>query len=254
EHLAFIVGMPRSGTSLAEQIIAAHPRALACGELIGMEVVEQGWGQAGLHPYLADGPQAVDSARLAEGRRQYLAGLPDGHGGHAVVTDKAPMNFLRVGQIHRMFPRARIVHCVRHPLDTIVSCWMQNFHAGLNFTHDLDDLARLYIAHDRLVAHWKEWLPERIHTLRYESVVSDQQAQTEALAGFLGLEFDAAMLAPHEAKHAVSTASAWQVRRPVYASSIGRWKAYEEFLQPQIERLQAAGVLDTDGEPADRSE
>ena len=254
EHLAFIVGMPRSGTSLAEQIIAAHPRALACGELIGMEVVEQGWGHAGLHPYLADGPQAVDSARLAEGRRQYLGGLPSGHGGYAVVTDKAPMNFLRVGQIHRLFPRARIVHCVRHPLDTILSCWMQNFHAGLDFTHELDDLARLRIAHDRLMAHWKEWLPERIHTLRYEQLVADQHAQTTALADFLGLDFDPAMLSPHEVQHAVSTASAWQVRRPMYASSIGRWKDYAEFLQPQIERLQASGVLDADCEPAGSSD
>lgn len=243
QHLAFIVGMPRSGTSLVEQIIAAHPRAMGCGELVGMEVVEQGWGHAGLHPYLADGPRAVTAAHLAEGRRQYLAGLPAGHGGHQVVTDKAPMNFLRVGQIHRMFPRARFVHCRRDPLDTIMSCWMQNFQVGLNFTHDLDQLARLYIAQDRIMAHWQRMLPDRIHTLEYESLVAEQEAGTRALAEFLGLDFDPAMLAPHEARRAVATASAWQVRRPVYSSSIGRWKPYAEYLQPQIERLRKAGVL-----------
>lgn len=244
ENLVFIIGMPRSGTTLCEQVLSAHPNILACGELATMQHIETGMERRGISPY-SSGTQ--EAGLFHKAGDQYLSALPGDHHKYRWVIDKAPMNFERVGLIHKIFPAARFVYCQRHPLDTILSCYFQDFHEGLNFASDLSVITRIYIDHARLIQHWSERLPERIHTVSYESLVSDLETEARALTEFLGCDFDPAMLNPHEQQRAVVTASNLQVRRPVYKTSINNWKNYRPQLDGVVSLLQEHGLLN--GEP-----
>lgn len=228
-NLVFLVGMPRSGTSLCEQILGAHSGVLAGGELQAMQAIE-----------LHSPPDAAPEDR----RRRYLAALPPdtGRGGVRLVTDKLPMNFERVGMIHELFPGARFIHCRRHPLDTIWSCFQQDFQAGVTWAFDLDRIARVYLAQHRLMTHWAERLPAHVHAVDYETLVTDLEAETNAVAGFLGLDVEPAMLEPHRSDRTVQTASRLQVRQSVYTSSVGKWRAYADALKGVAAYLEAEGI------------
>lgn len=241
-NLVFIVGMPRSGTSLCEQVLSANSHVLACGELSTMENIENSFARQGLDPYQPDlaKPQFEQAAAL------YLSALPKNHRDFKLVTDKAPMNFERVGMIHLLFPQARFLYCVRHPLDTILSCFMQDFQAGLVFASNLEHITSVYIAHARLMRHWMKLLPGQIHTVKYEQYVEHQEAETHDLAEFLELDFQAEMLTPHLKERAVITASNLQVRQAVYRSSVGRWKIYQAQLAAVINLLQKEDLLDAE--------
>jgi len=241
-NLVFIVGMPRSGTTLCEQVLSANSRVLACGELATMEHIENSFARKGSNPYQCDpASNAFDQAADL-----YFSALPKKHQKFQLVTDKAPMNFERVGLIHLVFPQARFLYCVRHPLDTILSCFMQDFQAGLTFACDLEIITKVYIAHARLMKHWMALLPGQIHVVNYEQYIADQETETRRLAEFLDLRFESEMLTPHRQKRAVVTSSNLQVRKAVYSSSIGRWKNYETHLAGVITLLQKEGLLDTD--------
>jgi len=226
-NLVFLVGMPRSGTSLAEQVVGAHPQVLACGELNTMHAVE-------LH--------SNEAAKDEDKRRHYLAALPANHARFTHVTDKLPMNFERVGLIHQLFPGARFIHCRRHPLDTVLSCFQQDFQSGVRWAFTLDNIARVTIAERELMAHWQARLPDHVYALAYEQLVSDLPGQVAAIAAFLELEPDPAMLEPHRSKRSVATASRLQIRQPVYRSSVDKWRRYEDILTPVIEQFAAAGI------------
>jgi len=157
-------------------------------------------------------------------------------------VDKAPMNFERVGFINRVFPGARFLYCRRHPLDTILSCFMQNFQAGLGFASCLEHITRVYIAHVQLMRHWTDLLPHKIHTLNYESLVTELESEARALANFLQLDFVPGMLQPHTQQRTVTTASNLQVRKPVYTTSIGNWRNYQAQLQAVIKLLDENGL------------
>lgn len=230
-NLVFLVGMPRSGTSLTEQVVGAHSRVYACGELNTMHAVE-----------LHSPPGASDEER----RRHYLAALPPESRQHDRVTDKLPMNFERVGLIHELFPGARFLHCRRHPLDTVLSCFQQDFQAGVKWAFDLDGIARVAVAERQLMDHWAERLPEHIHEVRYERLVTDLEREVDALAAFLDLAAEPAMLAPHRNRRTVQTASRQQVREPIYRSAMEKWRHYEALLAPAMQRLHAAGLLPGD--------
>lgn len=225
--LVFLVGMPRSGTSLAEQVIGAHPAVLACGELNTMHAIEM---------------HSKAGTKADAKRRHYLSALPANHAEFSRVTDKLPMNFERVGLIHQLFPGARFIHCQRHPLDTALSCFQQDFASGVGWAFGLDNIARVSIQEREMMAHWKACLPDHIHPLPYEALVTDLPGQVNELTTFLGLEADPAMLKPHRSKRSVTTASRLQVRKPVYSSSVGKWADYETMLTPVIERFKAAGI------------
>ncbi len=241
-NLVFIVGMPRSGTSLCEQVLSANSHVLACGELATMEHIDSSFARRGIDPYQSDPsqPQFEQAAAL------YLSALPKNHRKFQVVTDKAPMNFERVGLIHQVFPQARFLYCIRHPLDTILSCFMQDFQAGLLFAYNLEQITRVYIAHAQLMKYWMKMLPGRIYVVKYEQYIEDQEAETRGVAEFLQLDFQQGMLTPHLQERAVVTASNLQVRQAVYRSSIGRWKNYQVQLAGVISLLQKEGLLDAD--------
>ena len=156
------------------------------------------------------------------------------------------MNFERIGLIHRIFPAARFVYCKRHPLDTILSCYFQDFQAGLNFASDLEVITRVYIHHARLMEHWSTRIPERIHSVDYESLVSNLETVARAMTEFLNCDFDQAMLKPHQQQRIVTTASNLQVRKPIYTTSINNWKNYRSQLDGVIRLLQEHSVLDED--------
>ncbi|MEO5336271.1 MAG: tetratricopeptide repeat protein [Magnetospirillum sp. WYHS-4] len=206
ERPVFVVGMPRSGTSLVEQILASHPEIFGAGELDAIGSLEPGDAAAYLRRLQAMAPWA------------------------ARVVDKTPANFLHLGAIARMFPGARVIHCLRDPRDVLLSCYQQNFAVGHAWTTSLEGIARYQAAHDRLMHHWRRALPLPLLEVSYEALVADPEAWSRRLIDFLGLSWHEACLRFFETKRPVLTASAAQVRRPVYASSVGRWKVYADLL------------------------
>jgi tetratricopeptide (TPR) repeat protein len=222
----FVVGMPRSGTSLAEQIIASHPAAQGMGEpdfwLKAARVHHDEIRQAVLG-LPARKKLAEDYLRLIERR------CPDA----LRIVDKTPTNSDFVGFMRSVFPNARFIRMRRDPIDTCLSCYFQNFSTGQTFTMDLADLADYYRVHQRLMNHWCSALPpEAILEVPYEGLVADQEAWTRKILDFVGLEWDERCLAFHETKRSVVTASAWQVRQKIYRQSVERWRNYEKFIGP----------------------
>lgn len=234
-QLVFIVGMPRSGTTLCEQVISAHPDVWGGGERASMEYIENALDLAG-----ADG----GGADLAGLRQAYLRGLPGQPTAYRCFTDKAPRNFERVGLIKQLFPASRILWCLRHPLDTILSCYFQDFSGGQAFSHSLQHTARVYLGHIRLLRHWQGIYADDILTVDYTGLVQNLQAVAHGMADHIGLPFDARMLQPHRNRRWVQTASASQVRQPVHTASLNYWRHYRDELEAVTRWLQQQGMLD----------
>jgi tetratricopeptide (TPR) repeat protein len=249
----FIVGMPRSGTTLLEQILASHADVCGGGELSAFqEAMPEVFEEAGLSPGGAqagrirvDSRSQFDPARLG---RAYLGRVGALAGGKARLVDKMPGNFNNVGLISLALPNARIIHCRRDPADTCLSCYATRFVTDQLFAYDLVELGQYYRAYAALMEHWRATLPpERFLEVRYEDVLQDLEGQTRRLVAFCGLEWDAACLRFFESRRPVLTASVNQVRRPLYDSSQGRWRAYKTHLGPLIKALQD-GARTADGQ------
>jgi tetratricopeptide (TPR) repeat protein len=227
----FICGMFRSGSTLAERILAAHSRVTAGGEL---DLLPALIGER-LRPY-PEAAAAAPAALLGGIRADYLTELRALHPAAGLVTDKRPDNFLHIGLIKRLFPDARIVHTVRNPLDNILSLWFLHLTPDMAYALDLDDAAHWHGQYRRLMEHWRSLHGEDIHDLDYDALVAEPRPAVERLLAFLGLGWEDACLAFHEAPGAVRTASVWQVRQPLYTRSSGRWRNYRRHLG----RLRAA--------------
>jgi Flp pilus assembly protein TadD len=225
EKPVFVLGMPRSGTSLAEQIIASHPETYGAGELTYWESLVQ---------RETDATQGIltERARLKVAA-EYLRILESRSGQALRVTDKAPVNSDFLGIIYSVFPNARVIYMQRDPVDTCLSCYFQKFSAGLNFTLDSSHLAHYFGEHRRLMAHWRAVLPPGfILDVPYEGLVADQETWSRRMLDFIGLEWDPRVLEFHTNTRRVATASAWQVRQKVYKSSVARGRNYERFIGP----------------------
>jgi tetratricopeptide (TPR) repeat protein len=242
---AFILGMPRSGTSLVEQIAASHPQVHGAGELDDLRRIAQAisadLGTSTTYPEVV---RLLDRAATRAAAEAYIAELRKHSRTAARVTDKLPQNFPRIGLIRVLFPRARIVHCMRDPLDTCVSCYFQEFAHGQPYAYDLDHLGRHYRDYQRLMAHWRRVLPGSVLGIPYEALIADQEGWSRKLIAFLGLPWDDRCLAFYEKERLVRTASFWQVRQPIYASSIGRWRRYAKHLAPLFDGLGIAPPAD----------
>jgi tetratricopeptide (TPR) repeat protein len=218
----FVVGMPRSGTSLAEQIIASHPAAYGAGEL-------NFW--AGLTGKVAG--NILSEPQRPEVAEEYLRILGAFSASASHVVDKATVNSDFLGLIYSVFPNARVIYMQRDPIDTCLSCYFQQFLTGINFTFNLSDLVHYYREHQRIMAHWRAVLPPGfILDVPYEELVADQETWSRKMLDFIGLEWDARCLEFHSNTRQVTTASAWQVRQKVYKSSVARWRNYEKFIGP----------------------
>lgn len=235
----FVVGMPRSGTTLTEQILASHPAVHGAGELKDLGIAASlakapdgiPLGTAGLGQALT----AELCNRIGTAYRELVVARDPTA---ARVTDKMPFNYLKLGLIHLALPNAKIVHCVRDPVDTCLSCYQQPFKSGNRFSYDLAELGRYYRAYAKLMSHWKSVLPAgRVLEMRYEDVVADIESQARRLVDHCGLPWDDACLSFHKAKRQVRTASVSQVRQPIYSSSVAKWRRYERHLQPLLEAL-----------------
>jgi len=219
-----IIGMPRSGTSLAEQILASHPSVYGAGEVAY-------WNSAydRSRREAAEGKSA--DALAAAMRHEYLMRLATSAGVALRVVDKMPGNFLYAGLIHATLPRARIIHMQRHPIDTCLSIYFQNFYNIGPYANDLDDLAHFYRQYQRVTDHWRTVLPAAsLIEVPYESLVADPETWSRRMVDFIGLPWDARCLEFHATERVVITASKWQVRQKINTKSAGRWRNYEAFI------------------------
>jgi len=246
----FILGMPRSGTTLVEQILAAHPGVSASGELTNfpdaVAALKGPDGRALAYPELA---RSMNRKQLFELGAAYIASLPTPLPLPDRITDKMPGNFTFVGLIHLALPNARIIHVRRDPLDTCFSCYSKLFLGGHSYSYDLGELGRFYRDYERLMAHWSAVIPVgTMLDIQYEELVGDFEGQARRLVAHCGLEWDARCLAFHDAARPVRTASFTQVRRPLYSNSISRSRPYKDMLGPLVEALAARAPIEADGD------
>ncbi len=235
DGLIFIVGMPRSGTTLTEQILASHPSVFGAGELKDMIHCTQAITRE--NPMDLSYPEAMESSSpelLSRLAKSYLRTVREKRGDAAFVVDKMPTNFMHLGLIATLFPQAKIIHCIRHPLDTMLSCFKQNLDWPFC---SLPDLGQYYNRYLHIMDHWKEHLPCEIYESRYEDLVSDQEQGTAELLKFCGLPWDERCLEFFNSSRTVGTPSKWQVRQPIYRTSINSWVRYRTQLLPLIEQL-----------------
>lgn len=238
ERPILIVGMPRSGTSLIEQILASHPQVFGAGELPELTTIaNKVIGNSGDLQIIRDNILSLSTDDLDQKADSYLSGLPAGAGDAARVTDKMPYNYLHLGLIEMLLPGCRIIHSQRDPLDNCISCYFHHFSGGHEHIYRLADIGAYYRNCDRLMRHWKNVLSLPILEVQYEHLVEDQEAVSRQIVEFCGLEWDPQCLNFHENKRVVSTASYDQVRRPMYKSAMARWKRYEKHLAPLMEAL-----------------
>ena len=237
----FILGMPRSGTTLVEQILAAHPDVYAAGELAAMRRI---WrelvstrGQGQVTPFA--GLTQIDVNNAAD---QYLKHIDSLDAKAKRVTDKMPPNFEQLALINLCFPNARVIHCSRNPLDTCLSCYFTQLGPAYSYSNDLSTLGHAYAQYHRLMAHWRSVLDIPMLDVVYEDLVADLEGHARRIVEHAGLDWDDRCLRFWETERKVTTASVDQVRKPIYTSSVGRWKPYAEFLGPLRDTLATAGV------------
>ena len=237
----FIVGMPRSGTSLCEQILASHSQVFGAGELPDIGRIARAFQRQ----FGEENGSAIGSSYAGHMTREVVRLTADEHverlnllAPEALrIVDKMPLNYYRLGLIATLFPRARIIHCRRDPVDTCLSCFSRNLPFLPIWASDLRAIGQVYCEYQRLMAHWCRVLPIGILEFTYEDVVSDLARSARRLVEYCGLEWDEDCLEFHRTDRQVKTASIEQVRQPIYLSSIGRWKRFERHLAPLLETL-----------------
>ena len=229
----FIVGMLRSGTTLVEQILSSHRQIHGAGELSAFPNVRvSGRPADSAGDGYADGIEALSRGNIDDLSAQYLLHLTRNGEGCLRATDKMPNNYLHLGLVALLFPRARVIHCRRHPFDNCLSLFFQHLGALNPYAADLYHSGRYYREYLRLMTHWKSVLPLSIHEVDYEQLVSAQETTTRAMIAYCGVEWDENCLNYYHNRRAVLTASDWQVHQPIYTGSVGRWKRYRRYLAP----------------------
>jgi tetratricopeptide (TPR) repeat protein len=243
EEPIFILGMPRTGTTLVERILSSHSDVHSAGELTNFTVQMMNQVSQGERPKNRETLVAATTrlnfeqlgADYIESTRPFTGHTPR-------FIDKLPLNYLYVGLIHLALPNAKIIVLNRHPVDTCYSVYKQLFMDAYPFSYDLSELAQYYIAYSSLMDHWQAVLPGVIHVMDYENLTADVEGETRRLLDYCDLPFELGCLDFTANKQPSTTASAAQVRQPVYGSSVGKWKHYEEQLQTLITGLEAAGI------------
>ncbi|MCB1530510.1 MAG: sulfotransferase [Alphaproteobacteria bacterium] len=232
----FIVGMPRSGTSLTEQILASHTDVHGAGELDLMwKIFTQTLGLVSdkyQKSFALLTPKKIENAA-----NSYISSLQKLSPSASFITDKMPMNFRYIGLIKSMFPKAKIIHCIRDPRDTCLSIYKCRFMGGHPFAYDQKNLAEVYKLYTEMMAYWHSILPGEILDFRYEDLIEDQKTGTKRLLDYCGLDWQDTCLDFHKTKRTVNTASVFQVKEPLYKTGAGYWKNYEQYLEKEIIEL-----------------
>jgi hypothetical protein len=233
----FIVGMPRSGTSLIEQILASHSQVHAAGELkLLRECFDALPELSGVQTVPIDCVEQIDAKTAREVASRYLNSLPRCDSGKLRITDKMPDNYLLVGFLQVIFPQARIIHCRRNLRDIALSCWLTNFRS-IRWAAQEDHIAERIKEYLRITEHWRQVLPDRMLEVQYEEMVENPEVSVRRILDWLGLDWEDACLKFHESTRPVRTASVVQVREPVYRRSVGRSNRYEPFLHTLFDQL-----------------
>jgi len=239
----FVVGLPRTGTTLTERILSSHSQVGSVGETLFLQMMlRQHSGVQSIesmNPAMAEAVAKKDMGLIA---KSYLDMVNYRLGDEPMFIDKLPFNFLYLGFIARAWPDARIIHLERNPMDTCFSMYKQVFTWAYKFSYSLEGLGRYYVAYDRLRSHWRELLKDRLIEVEYESLVADHEGQTRILLDKLGLDFEQACLDFDQNKTPSATASSVQVREKAHTRSINRWKRFERQLQPLKNHLEEAGI------------
>lgn len=241
----FVIGLPRTGTTLLERILDSHSEVHSAGELnnFAQELTRLAQSQFSKAESRLDFVRQSAKLNYTELGRAYIESTAALNGNAARFVDKLPLNYLYAGLIHRALPNARIIHLRRHPVAACYSIYKQLFHDAYPFSYSLEELAQYYLAYDRLMSHWRALIPETAMTeLRYEDLVTDTEQQARRILIFCDVEWQDRCLAFHEQKSASTTASAAQVRQPVYTRSVDLWRNYQTQLQPLIEILTDGGI------------
>ena len=229
--------MPRSGTTLVEKIAASHREIYGAGERNAIpkivQKLEREANKKCEFPELITNLSKIESFELANSDLEMLKDLS----GARRVIDKMPLNYLYLGLVALLYPRAKVIDCQREPRDIAMSCYFQNFSNMQPWSCDLGHIGNYYNSYRQIMMLWRKFLPLPIFDLQYEDLVSDLEYHGRKLIDFIGLEWDASCLNFHTSSGAVRTASKWQVREPVYTHSVGRWKAYEKYLVPFLRVL-----------------
>lgn len=227
----FIVGMPRSGSTLIEQILASHPDVYGAGELTYLNDLIQ--------PYYPDRMLQLSEDRLRAIADNYLSALQNKSPDALRITDKMPHNFIAIGLIHALLPHAKIIHIKRNPLDTCLSCYTKLFSEGHLYSYDLTELGHYYLCYERIMAHWRSILPADAYLeIQYEDMIQDLETETKRLLDYCELPWDPACLDFYHSQRQVRTASFMQVRKPLYSSSVNKWRHFEHELAPLMNMLQ----------------
>jgi tetratricopeptide (TPR) repeat protein len=248
----FIVGMPRTGTTLAERILGSHSQVASVGEAVDFPEEMAASARAaharlGLtDPDLLRASLQMDFGELG---RRYLAAVRQLSGGQRYTIDKLPFNFRYCGLIHKALPKAAIVHLTRDPMDTCYAVFKTSFINAYHFSYRLDEVAEYFVAYRRMMDHWHAVMPGVILDVRYEDLVADPEAQCRRLLAHCGLSWEPQVLDFHRSTKASTTASTAQVRRPIYKSSVQKWRHFTRELQPVLKRLAEAGLVDEQGNP-----
>ena len=235
----FIVGLPRSGSTLIEQILSSHPLVDGTHELrdLGL-VVKADPRLGGFNPRYPKSLVDIDAERLCQLGTEYIRRTRRYRGDRPFFTDKNPNNFVHVGLLHLILPNAKIIDARRHPLDSCLGSYKQLFAQGQPFSYDLVELGEYYLEYDRLMKHWHDVLPGNVLDIHYERVVADLEGQVKRILDYCGLPWEDACLRFHETERAVKSASSEQVRQPIYSSSVNTWRHYERHLASLIEVLE----------------
>jgi hypothetical protein len=241
----FVLGLPRTGTTLVERILASHSDVYAAGELNNFSLLmSQQVKQLAGDKKLTRDEMVQMSAKLnfQDLGAAYIESTRPLTGSTARFIDKLPLNYLYVGLIHLALPNAKIIVLNRDSLDTCYAIYKQLFTNAYPFSYRLDELAEYYVAYHRLMEHWQTVLPGKIHKIDYESLVNDIDGESRKLVEFCNLEWQEQCLKYYENKEASTTASTVQVRQPVYQSSVGKWRRVREQMQPVVDIIQRAGI------------
>jgi tetratricopeptide (TPR) repeat protein len=235
----FVLGMPRSGTTLTEQIIASHPDCYGAGELADLGNLINAIGTANnANAHYPQNITEIKPEQLASLGQQYVNGLSTRKPDAKHITDKMPSNYFFLGMIHLMLPNAKIIHVKRNPIDTCISNFSKLFKHGQHFSYDLKELGLYYRDYHNLMNHWRTVLPEgTFYEISYEKLVENTESEARALINYCGLPWDENCLQFHNHTRSVRTASVTQVRQPIYKSSVQRWRHYEEYIQPLLSAL-----------------
>lgn len=236
ETPVFIIGMPRSGTSLTEQILASHPSVFGAGELNTVLVAQAEEGMS-LDGY-AQWAQRLTPQKVNQMAQKYLVHLRDFDMFASRITDKMPHNFQYAGLIHAMFPKARIVHCRREPAATCVSIFRSRFVGFMPFAYDLKEIGEYYKLYEDLMDHWRTAMPGMIHEVVYEDLVANPEKTVRGLLEYCGLPWDDACMSFHRNERPSMTASTLDIRKPLYDEAVDKWKNYEPFIAPLQEALK----------------